>query len=475
MRGRLLFVDDEEMKRTALRIEAEKRGYDAEEAGNAIEGLARIEKVYFDVVVTDLRMPRVDGLTFLRRIREASPDTSVVLMTAYGTVKSAVEAMREGARDYILKPFSADELFVRLDRIMEYRDALALNRAFVGKIGAISAFHGLVGRSRPMLEVFRAIARVAANNATVLVFGESGTGKELVAEAIHHFSERAPGPLVKVSCASLARDVIESELFGHVKGAFTGAVRDRYGRFEQAIGGTLYLDDVDDLPLDVQVKLLRAIQNRQVERVGGDAPIPVDVRVVSSTKVDLEALVKAGRFREDLYYRLNVIQIRLPPLRERREDIPLLARHFLSRFESAAGRHLEGIDPRAVDALVAYDWPGNVRELENAIERAVTFARSETLEPCDLPEKFDRPVAPAQPVHLELEGMAQVDLVEVLAKVERGLLAWAIEKAGGNQGRAAQLLGLPRTTLRDRITRLRLDDRSPGDPPSTPDGTPSTP
>jgi len=470
----LLFVDDEEMKRTALRIEAEKRGYAAEEAGSAIEGLARIEKVYFDVVVTDLRMPRMDGLAFLRRIRERSPDTSVVLMTAYGTVNNAVEAMKEGARDYILKPFAAEELFVRLDRIMEYRDALALNRAFVGQIGAISAFHGLVGRSRPMLEVFRAIARVAANNATVLVAGESGTGKELVADAIHHFSERATGPLVKVSCASLARDVIESELFGHVKGAFTGAVRDRRGRFEQAIGGTLYLDDVDDLPLEVQVKLLRAIQNREVERVGGDAPIPVDVRVVSSTKVDLEALVEAGRFREDLYYRLNVIQIRLPPLRERREDIPLLARHFLGRFESAAGRHLEGLEPRALDALVAYDWPGNVRELENAIERAVTFARSEMLAPCDLPEKFDRAAAPAQPVHLELEGLASVDLAEVMTKVEQGLLAWALEKAGGNQGRAAQILGLPRTTLRDRIARLNVGERADDELPSSPDEKPSS-
>jgi DNA-binding NtrC family response regulator len=247
MKGRLLIVDDEEMKRTALRAEAEKRGYEAEDAPHAVEGLERVRASYFDIVITDLRMPRMDGLTFLKRILEVSPDTTVLIMTAYGTVENAVEAMRAGARDYLLKPFSSEELFLRIGRIMEYREALALNRAFLGQVGEGYAFHKMVGRSSAMQTVFRSIARAAGTPATVLLTGETGTGKELAAEAIHHFSDRKGGPLVKVSCATLARDVMESELFGHAKGAFTGALRDHRGRFELAAGGTFLLDDVDDI------------------------------------------------------------------------------------------------------------------------------------------------------------------------------------------------------------------------------------
>jgi DNA-binding NtrC family response regulator len=450
----LLIVDDEEMKRTALCAEAEKRGYEAEDAPHAIEGLERVRSSYFDIVITDLRMPRMDGLAFLKRILEVSPDTTVLIMTAYGTVENAVEAMRAGARDYLLKPFSSEELFLRIGRIMEYREALALNRAFLGQVGEGCAFHKMVGRAPAMETVFRSIARVAGSPATVLLTGETGTGKELAAEAIHHFSDREDGPLVKVSCATLARDVMESELFGHVKGAFTGALKDHRGRFELATGGTLFLDDVDDIPADLQVKLLRVLENRMVERVGGSGPVPVDARLVASTKVDLEDLVRDGRFREDLFFRLNVIQIRIPPLRERIEDVPTLARYFLREFRSTAHHEIRDIDERAMKVLVNYDWPGNVRELRHAIERAVAFARTDSLTPADLPEKFDSVKSgPPKTVTLNLEGRTAVDLPATIREVEEGLIRWALQSSEGNQARAAQLLGVPRTTLRDRLAR----------------------
>jgi DNA-binding NtrC family response regulator len=467
MKGRLLIVDDEEMKRTALRIEAENRGYEEEEASNGIEGLERIRRYYFDVVVTDVRMPRMDGLAFLREIREISPDTTVLIMTAYGTVENAVEAMKAGARDYLLKPFGPDELFLKLDRIMEFREALALNRAFLGQVGESCSFHRMVGRSAPMHSVFRTIARVARAPATVLISGETGTGKELAAEALHHFSDRADGPLVKVSCATLARDVLESELFGHVKGAFTGALSDHRGRFELADGGTLYLDDVDDVPQELQVKLLRVLESREVERVGGSGMVPVDVRLVASTKEDLERLVEEGRFRKDLYFRLNVIQVRLPPLRERIEDVPLLARSFLNEFRSSAHHEIREIGESALQTLSSYDWPGNVRELRHAIERAVAFARTDVITPADLPEKFDQVEREAEKaVTLNLEGRSTIDLAATIREVEEGLIRWALRASDGNQARAAQLLGVPRTTLRDRLSRHGLGNEAADEPAS---------
>jgi two-component system, NtrC family, response regulator len=462
VRGRILIVDDEDMKRVALRCEAQKLGYEADDAPDALQGLEKVRSSFFDVVVTDLRMPRMDGLTFLRKIGEVSPDTSVLLMTAFGSVENAVEAIKAGAHDYLLKPFSADELFLKVARALEFRETLALNRVLLDQDDDGGTFHRLVGTAPTMQRVYRQIARVARSPATVLVTGESGTGKELVADAIHKFSDRSGQPLVKVSCGALARDVIDSELFGHVEGAFTGATRDRRGRFEAADGGTLYLDDVDDVPLEIQVKLLRALQNREVERVGGDRTIHLDVRLVASTKVDLEGLVRAGRYREDLFYRLNVVEIRLPSLRERRSDIPLLARHFLKSFAKQTAGDVRGFDQRAMAALCMHSWPGNVRELENAIERAVTFARGDLICPADLPEKFDglRADQGPSPIVVDLDGRESVNLPDALRSAEESMLCWALARADGNQGRAAQMLGIPRTTLRDRLTRLGLGPRN---------------
>ena len=473
MSGRLLIVDDEMMKRRALCLEARKRGFEAEEASNAAEGMEKLREAHFDVVVTDLRMPGMDGHEFLRRIRQFSSEISVVIITAYGTVASAVEAMREGAQDYLLKPFSAEEFFLRLERLMAYREALALNRILLSQEGD-GPFQHMIGRSPAMQKVFRLIARSAQLSGTVLVTGESGTGKELVADALHALSKRSKGPLIKVSCAILARDVMESELFGHVRGAFTGALRDRQGRFEAASGGTLFLDDVDDIPPEVQVKLLRVLQAREVERVGGDAPISVDVRLVAATKADLGEMVRAGRFREDLYYRLNVLPIRLPPLRQRREDIPLLVRHFMERFEHSAAQKLRGVDERALRALLAYDWPGNVRELENAMERAVGFADTDQITLPDLPETLHA-VAPAEGVvRLDLAGQEAVDLRAELARVERRLVRWALARSGNSQRGAAMRLNVPRSTLRDRMSRLGLKGEEVDEIPSAPDGDPSS-
>ena len=389
-----------------------------------------------DLVVSDIRMADVDGLQLTDRMREAAPDTPVVLVTAFGNVEGAVEAIRRGAFDYISKPYDVDAIAVVVERALRQRSLVLENRALRGQVRERYRLEDVVGRSEAMLEVYKTAARVAPSPATVLILGESGTGKELVARAIHAASPRASGPFVPVDCGAIAEGVLESELFGHARGAFTGAQTSRRGLFEEAHGGTLFLDELGDVGPALQARLLRALQEGEVRRVGANEPVQVDVRVVAATNKDLAAAVQAGRFREDLYYRLNVVTLRIPPLRDRREDIPLLLEHFAAKH----GHPHAVVTPAARDLLVAWRWPGNVRELENVVARALALNPTGVIEPDALPEA--------------IRGWSAAPLPSVaagerpsLAELERRYAAQVLAEQGGNKTRAAEVLGIDRKTL----------------------------
>ena len=400
---RVLVVDDDEMKRVLLKDDLEDAGHEAVASSSAKEGLAVLKKELFDVVVTDLKMPEMDGLSFLKRIKEEFGErVHVIMMTAYATVDTAVEAMKFGAYDYIAKPFQNEELIIMLDRLGEFRavvgENVRLRRKFENRYrtdGRLAFSEQVIGESPAMQEVMRLAETVAASDATILIWGQTGTGKELIARAIHYASPRREGRFVPVSCAALSKELLESELFGHVKGAFTNAISDREGKFELAHKGTIFLDEVDDIPLDLQVKLLRVLQEHTIERVGGNEVIPVDIRVVAATKVDLRAQVTSGEFREDLFYRLNVVPLRLPALSERDGDIILLVDHFLRMF----GGEEVSLSPDALSVLAEYTWPGNVRELENVIERLVVITGGQReIIASDLPSELtELPPYPRRP------------------------------------------------------------------------------
>ncbi len=402
-------------------------------------------------------MPGMDGLELLRQLRSRDSEVPVVLVTAYGSVKNAVEAMKEGASDYVTKPFSSDQIATILGRQLSLRRLERENRSLKEALGTRYAYAGIVGQSAAMQEVFDQIRTAADSLATVLVEGESGTGKELVARALHFNSRRASGPFVAVSCAALAENLLESELFGHERGAFTGAVAARAGRAEQAEGGTLFLDDADDIPLSAQVKLLRLLQERTVERLGSNRTRRVDVRVVVATKIDLRQAVAEGSFREDLYYRVSVLPIRLPPLRARRGDIPVLAAHFLQRFAERDGQGMLKVEPEAMSRLEAYHWPGNVRELENVMERLSLTCSGPSCGCANLPRELYR--EPSQSAEGELPpapppgGLA---LLDELARIEAHYIRWALSQTRGNNSKAARLLRLSRTTLADHMSRLDI-------------------
>jgi DNA-binding NtrC family response regulator len=431
-KGRILVVDDESHARNALGALLGDEGYEVETAADAFKALGKIEEQAPDLVLTDLQMPGMTGVDLLRKLRENGDEVVVVLMTAFGDVQTAVAAMREGAADYLTKPLDMDRLTAVLTREMERlrlrREAGSLRARLAEKY----SFQNIVGSSAPMQTVFKTVAQVAASKASVLIGGESGTGKELIAAAIHQRSPRATGPFVKLHCAALAESLLESELFGHERGAFTGAVGRRDGRFHQASGGTLFLDEIGEISPAVQVKLLRFLQEHEFERVGGNETIRVDVRVIAATNRDLKAEVARGRFREDLFYRLNVINIVMPPLRERPSDIPLLASHFLRKYAAENGKTITGFDDAALETLTGYGWPGNVRELENVVERAVVLCNGDRITQSELPAGL----TPARPgTGIRIPG-------STIDEVERHLILRTLESTGGSTAEAAQILGI---------------------------------
>jgi two-component system response regulator AtoC len=435
-RSRVLVVDDDPASRELLRRVLAGVGHEVAQASNGREALDELARRPADLVISDIRMPDLDGVQLLEKLRAAVPDVPVILVTAFGDVEGAVEAIRRGAFDYLAKPYDVDGIRLVAQRALAQAALAAENRELRRQVRDKYRLEGIIGRSEAMLQVFKTAARVALSDATVLIEGESGTGKEQVARAIHAASKRAGGPFVAVDCGAIAEGVLESELFGHARGAFTGAQASRRGLFEEASRGTLFLDELGDVGPALQSRLLRALQEGEIRRVGTNEAIPVDVRVLAATNKDLARLVKEGRFREDLYYRINVVTIRLPPLRERREDVPLLAEHFAAKHGRPEG---SAITPAARELLVSYDWPGNVRELENVIARALALNHAGLVVPEDLPDRL-RGLPPSVPPPGAGERLT-------LEEVERRYAAQILAETGGNKTRAAEILGIDRKTL----------------------------
>jgi two-component system, NtrC family, response regulator len=459
---RILVVDDERLTRETLSERLRDEGYETKAVSGGYEALEYLDSNEVDLVLTDLRMPSMDGSAFHRRVRERSPELPVVFMTAFGTVDSAVEAMREGAADYLTKPLNTEELLIRVRRILSRSRDREEIRRLRRSAEHRTSFGDLVYRSQAMREVVERAMAVADTDIAVLVQGETGTGKEVLARAIHAHSQRSDGPFVAVNCAGLNPNLVESELFGHEAGAFTGATRRRKGRFEVSNRGTLLIDEVDDLPPETQVRLLRCLQEHTFERVGSSTPIATDVRVICATKNDLSDLVAEGSFRQDLFYRVNSVVIELPPLRERVDDIPPLASLFCGQARGGEPCDADAWTTDAMGALLSHSWPGNVRELKHAVEHAVAFAGDGLIGVDHLPDSLRRG-GPASPLELNLPAEGAVSMIELIGECERRLIDWALLRAGGNQARAAELLSIPRTTLRSRMSALEKDAQ-PGPP-----------
>ena len=459
-KARLLVVDDEQSMREFLESFLRREGYDVSTAADVNTALSYLESDEIDLVITDMQMPEKTGLDLILEARELSPETAMVMITGFGTTDSAISAMREGAYDYLTKPFKVDELRIVIEKALEKKLLSNENRRLKEELRSQSRSRNIIGHSRVMQEVHELIGQVAETKTNVLVYGESGTGKELVARAIHDQSPRSGKPFVAINCGAIPENLIESELFGHVKGAFTGALQNKDGLFEAATGGTLFLDEIGELSHPLQVKLLRALQEKSIRRVGDTADRKIDVRIVSATNRRLEDEVAAGRFREDVYYRLNVIQLTLPPLRDRPEDIPLLAQHFIRRFSDEIGKEVEGMDGEAFDMLSTYGFPGNVRELENLIERAVALARGPVIGTALLPPTVTANPSTGPISRIDDEG---VDLEALVATYERSLLSEALSKTGGIKKKAARLLGISFRSFRYRLEKLGLEDATRGD------------
>ncbi len=449
--GRILVVDDEVNARTALAELLRDEGYDVETAADAFKALGKYESFTPHVVVTDLKMPGMDGIELIKKIRAGEDRAAVVVMTAFGAVSSAVDAMRAGAADYLTKPLNFDELLVVLDKVLETQQLRRETRQLRARVRDRVAPGNIVGVAPPMQRVFEIVDQVAPSRATVLITGESGTGKELVANALHQRSPRASGPFIKLHCAALAESLLESELFGHERGSFTGAMARKDGRFQLADGGTLFLDEIGEISPAIQVKLLRFLQEHEFERVGGTQTIRVDVRVIAATNRNLVEEVAKGRFREDLYYRLNVVGLEMPPLRDRRSDIPMLAKFFLDRYTKENGKTIDSFAPETLQLLQAYDWPGNVRELENAIERAVVLTTGSILEVGQLPPHI-RP-------KMTTTGLPIIP-GSTLADLERYAILETLKATGGSTSRAAELLGISTRTIQYRLHEYNEAPRS---------------
>ncbi len=448
----ILIVDDEQAQLQSLKSFLSKRNFKILTAANGTEALERVKKNVVDIILTDFRMPETDGLTLLKKVKEFNPEIEVLVMTAFGNIEDAVNIMKAGAYDYITKPVDLDELETLLKRINEKRNLIYENKRLKEQLQEKFRIKSIVSKSPKMEEIFNTIARIANSKASVLILGESGTGKELIARSIHFADNRKDKPFVTVNVASLSENLIESELFGHEKGAFTGAVTHRTGRFEEADGGTIFIDEVGDIPLSVQVKLLRAIQFGEITRLGSNKVKTVDVRIIAATNRNLEEMIANGEFREDLFYRLNVVQINLPPLRHRKEDIPLLIDHFIKKFSELNGKSVTGISREALDKLMKHDYPGNIRELENIIERAVIFARDDIITVNDLPSQLENiaTISLLDPKNLS-EGYE-----EKVKAFEREMIREALAQTNGNKSAAARLLKISERHLRSRLERLNL-------------------
>jgi DNA-binding NtrC family response regulator len=447
----LLFIDDEATLRGLMAERLTERGFAVVEAESGERALELLDQFAFDIVITDLRLPGIDGSRVIEAARERYPGIVAIVITGFGTVKDAVDAIKRGASDFIAKPFQFDELIHVLQKAMEQRRLTSENAYLRSQLEERYQFGGILGHSRPMQKLFHLLETVARSNSTILITGETGTGKEVVARAIHHNSARRSNRFVALNCSAIPETLLEAELFGHVRGAFTGAVGARQGRFEQAHKGTLFLDEVGTMSTALQMKLLRALQEREFERVGDSQTIKVDVRVIAATNSELSKMVAEGTFREDLYYRLHVIPIQLPPLRERRDDIPVLVKHFLEKF--APGMAMQ-VSQGAMRALMAYQWPGNVRQLENAIERAVALsAGRREIAVTDLPTEVQTTPETTDTPFVDFPDSG-LDLPAYLAGIERDLIQRSLERTGGNRNKAAELLRIKRTTLVEKLKRL---------------------
>jgi len=472
---RILIIDDEPLMRISIADALKAEGYQVKVAATGSEGVDCIKKEQFNIIISDLRLPGLDGLQVLQTCKEVSPRTGVIVITAHGSVETAVEAMKMGAYDYITKPFSMDELLLIVKRLVKMLELEDENRSLREELEGRFSFKGILGKNEKMREVLEKIKLVAPSDSTILIIGESGTGKEVVANAIHHNSSRREGPFIRVSCAALPESLLETELFGHEKGAFTGALRQRKGRFELAHHGTLFLDEIGEISQVVQVKLLRVLQERQFERVGGTATIEVDVRLVCATQRDLKKEVQSGRFREDLYYRLIVVPVYLPPLRDRKEDVLLLAEHFLEKFGNRMGKRHGTLSEAAKGMVLRYSFPGNVRELENTIERAVTLSNhAGNVEPWDLcgfpscPYLGGRPQATcgfcSEETHLMAGeiGLMVEDLAAAREQFERQYILKVLEKTQDNKTEAARILGVSRKALWEKCKRYGISKGTNG-------------
>ncbi len=447
----VLIVDDEQEMRNVLQNLLSLEGYGVETASDGREALRKMEKNVFDFILCDVRMPDMDGMEFLKQCKSSGVKSPIIMMSAFGTVDTAIDAMKRGAYDYVSKPFKEDEVLLTLKKVEERQRLLKENENLRQEVRHDYGFENMVGKSAAMIQIFQTIQKIADYKTTVLILGESGTGKELVAKALHYNSQRCNNPFVTVNCGAIPENLLESELFGHVKGAFTGATQTKKGLFEEAHGGTLFLDEIGELPLVLQVKLLRVLQEEEIRRVGDTRPIKVDVRIVAATIRNLEHEMKEGRFREDLYYRLNVMPVHISPLREKREDIPLLVEHFIVKYNERMEKTIQGLDPQAMKMFIEYDWKGNVRELENAIERAMVLTQTDKIKLEDLP-------TPVQLGYSMRGPLLDTDLSikKATREVEVDLIRRALQKTRGNRTHAAKLLEISHRALLYKIKEYEL-------------------
>jgi two-component system, NtrC family, response regulator AtoC len=452
---RILIIDDEESFRHMLSVILKREGFEVETASDGEEGLQKVMINTYEQVLCDIRMPRMDGLDFLKEVQKTGIDTTLIMMSAYGTIDTALEAMKLGAYDYISKPFKPDEIILTLKKADERERLRKENERLRKEVKKEYSFENIVSKNEKMQKIFEVVKKVAPYKSTILIMGESGTGKELVARALHYSSDRSQRPFIPVNCGAIPENLLESELFGHAKGAFTDAIRTKKGLFEEADGGTLFLDEIGELPLSLQVKLLRVLQDGEIRRVGEGKPIQVDVRIVAATAKELIKEVNEGRFREDLFYRLNVFPVHLPPLRERKEDIPLLANHFIKKFSQDIGKYVTGIHPRALEALINYRWFGNVRELENTIERAMVLADRSEIERENLPmeiqgyhENIPLPSVPEEEYSIKKASKA----------MEINLIQKALKKTKGNHTHASKLLEISHRALLYKIKEYGIKE-----------------